>query len=636
LLGASELSSLRRRSGALLLVAVALFSTFTFWSATTLQIIKAEPTTGTGGLVSTDYEYVDLTYLTSHPQVFKGFPVATRGVVKFSASVYMYEDFWLQAQSNEKIPVVVRFAGLPIPREGSLIEVSGTIEYCDLEGGFFYLNASSLTEVKNVILIGWDGVQRNNLFELLNRSLLPNLSSFVNEGTIANITVMDHRTDTKAGWTQILTGYKWWRTGVFNNAYWFHSIPAGYTIPERVESHFGKSEVVTGFITGKLGHMEAQNGTGSAKTGLYTHEAIYSNIPLAADVCNVGDRNASVVGSLALQFLENYANSHFFAFFHFSDPDSAGHNQQSGGENSALYEQAIERCDDWLGQILNKLNTLNIAQNTSIYITADHGFDEGGYSHNNAPYIFLATNDKNVTRNGDEVDVAPTVYYGLGMWGDSFNPALDGYPLQVGLPEGVEQERQSIVADNTPPPKSSIVSPTSGANLAGTVVIKFNVTDKYLSAVLLLIDNALKTDGPWTWHRNGLVEADGSYNWDTTNINTGSHTITILAFDEHGATNGPSNSTIKVTVVIPELPTIPTPKPSPPPQESPTPHTSPTPQPNNQSATPPVIPPSNNPPVQPWGFLGSSLPMEYGYGIVVVIVVAIAAPTGYLYLKRKK
>jgi hypothetical protein len=117
-LGASELSSIRRRSGALFLVAVALFSTFTFWSAATLQIIKAEP-----------------------------------------------------------------------------------------------------TEVKNVILIGWDGVQRNHLFELLNGGNLSNLKSFVKEGTIANITVMDHRTDTKAGWTQILTGYKWWRTGVFNNAY---------------------------------------------------------------------------------------------------------------------------------------------------------------------------------------------------------------------------------------------------------------------------------------------------------------------------------------------------------------------------------------------------------------------------------
>jgi hypothetical protein len=486
------------------------------------------------------------------------------------------------------------------------------------------------TEVKNVILIGWDGVQRNHLFELLNRSLLPNLASFVDQGTIANITVMDHRTDTKAGWTQILTGYKWWRTGVFNNAYWFHSIPAGYTIPERVESHFGKSEVATGFLTGKLGHMEAQNGTGTAKTGLYTHEAIYSNIPLSTDVCNVGDRNASIVGPLTLEFLGNYSKSHFFAFFHFSDPDSAGHNQKSGGENSTLYEDAIIRCDYWLGQILNKLNALNITQNTLLYITADHGFDEGGYSHNYAPYIWLATNDKSVARNGDQVDVAPTVYHGLGMWNESFDPELDGYPLQESLPAGVEQKRQSILADNAPPPKATMVSPKNGVSLSGIVDIKFNASDKYLSAVLLLINNTLKAD----WQYKDVVEANGSYKWDTTNIKTGLYTITLLAFDEHGATNSPSNNTITVNVVVPESPPTPSPTPSLTPQQSLPPQASPTP--NNQSAAPPVTPPTNNPPLNPQGDSALSFPIEHICGIVVAIVAPVVAAIGYLYSKRKE
>ena len=89
-------------------------------------------------------------------------------------------------------------------------------------------------------------------------------------------------------------------------------------------------------ITGKMGHMEVQNGSSTTATGLYTHEAIYSNIPSQVDVCNVGDRNASIVGPLTLQFLENYSKSHFFAFFHFSDPDSAGHNH-SRAEKTRSY-----------------------------------------------------------------------------------------------------------------------------------------------------------------------------------------------------------------------------------------------------------------------------------------------------------
>jgi hypothetical protein len=404
-------------------------------------------------------------------------------------------------------------------------------------------------------LIGWDGVQRNHLFDLLNRSLLPNLASFANNGSLFNITVSDHGTDTKAGWTQILTGYRWLRTGVFNNVYWFHSIPAGYTIPERVENYFGRSNVKTGFIVGKLAHMEIQDGTGDAANGRYTHEAIYRNLPSALDVCTNGNKGANVVGPSMLQFLENNSNNHFFAFFHFSDPDSAGHNP-AGGENSVLYEQAIELCDNWLGQTLNKLNALNITQKTLVYLTADHGFDEGGFQHTNAPYIFFATNDKNVNRNGDQVDVAPTVYYGIGMWGQTFDPPLDGYPLQISLPEGVEQDRQNKLADVTPPSQASISSPAGGAIVAGTVNIAFNASDKYLSAALLLINNVLKADGPWIWRSADVVEANGSYAWDTTNVNPGSYTITVLSFDEHGANNGPSTSTVTVTLTaIPEIPT---------------------------------------------------------------------------------
>ncbi len=340
--------------------------------------------------------------------------------------------------------------------------------------------ANSQDVQKNVIVIGWDGVQRNHLYELLNRNLLPNLSSFASQGSLVNITVTDHGTDTKAGWTQILTGYKWWRTGVYNNVYWFHSIPAGYTIPERAENYFGRNQIITSFIVGKSFHMEITDGTFDTASGTYTHQALYRNLPSTLDVVNNGDKNSSVSGQLALNFIENRKNNHFFAFFHFSDPDTAGHFQ--GGENSDAYEQAIERCDYEFGRILDKLNSANLTQKTLIYLTADHGFDEGGKAHNNAPYIFLATNDKNVGRNGDQIDVAPTIYYGLGMWGQNFAPQLDGYPLQVSLPEEVEQSRQKVLTDITQPPKATFSAPVNGASLEGKVNIVFNASDTSLNA----------------------------------------------------------------------------------------------------------------------------------------------------------
>jgi hypothetical protein len=114
----------------------------TLLAATTVLIVKAKSDSLELGNVSNG-EYVDLSYLLLHIKMFEGFDVTTNGTVRFFGSIYMFEDFWLQAQNNAKIPVVTRLAGLPDPPDGAFIEVSGKIEYSNLEGGFYFLNATS-------------------------------------------------------------------------------------------------------------------------------------------------------------------------------------------------------------------------------------------------------------------------------------------------------------------------------------------------------------------------------------------------------------------------------------------------------------------------------------------------------------
>ena len=87
-----------------------------------------------------------------------------------------------------------------------------------------------------------------------------------------------------------------------------------------------------------------------------------------------------------------------------------------------------------------------------------------------------------------------------------------------------EERRQNILADNTQPQKPTIASPAAGADVFGTVLIKFNASDKYLNTVLLLINNTLKADGPWTWQQNDTVKVNGSYYWDTTTLPAGKYT----------------------------------------------------------------------------------------------------------------
>jgi hypothetical protein len=90
---------------------------------------------------NSEYLRVDLQYLAAHIESFCGIRVRTTGTVHFLCSIYMFEDFWL----SRVIPVVIRFANLPMPFENSRIEIFGVIEYCKLEGGFFYLNADYWT-----------------------------------------------------------------------------------------------------------------------------------------------------------------------------------------------------------------------------------------------------------------------------------------------------------------------------------------------------------------------------------------------------------------------------------------------------------------------------------------------------------
>lgn len=70
----------------------------------------------------------------------------------------------------------------------------------------------------HVVLIGWDGCQRNPLKEMIERKEVPNLMALAQEGRLVDIDVTTGATDTKAGWTQILTGCAPEKTGIFSNA----------------------------------------------------------------------------------------------------------------------------------------------------------------------------------------------------------------------------------------------------------------------------------------------------------------------------------------------------------------------------------------------------------------------------------
>jgi len=281
----------------------------------------------------------------------------------------------------------------------------------------------------NAILISWDGAQRQHLEELIAAKKVPAIQAFKTEGSFVSIQVKGHGTVTSAGHAQMLTGLTSKVNKVINNER-FEPIPEGYTIFERLENGLGKDNFFSAAVMGKSNYMGSQGPEALAdkKVPKYLKKGEpYFNARRSLDAW-YGDsvRDAELVTAKGLEYIEQYKDKRFFMFFHFSDPDVAGH---TSGENSEDYNEALIRCDALAGKIVEKLKALNIYNKTLIYVTADHGFNEGTDNHPNAPDIFLATNDKTVKNNGTQEDITPTILKQFNIDITKLEPPLAGKPL---------------------------------------------------------------------------------------------------------------------------------------------------------------------------------------------------------------
>ena len=321
--------------------------------------------------------------------------------------------------------------------------------------------ATAQTHPRNIILIGWDGAGRPQVAKCLERRQLPNLEKLADEGKMVEIDIYG-KTDTKAGWTEILTGYGPEKTGVYTNAC-FQPIPEGYTVFERLKKHFGK-DFVTAAVIGKKIHCgecdpprkmtvdevrrkNAAGGHSKRYQGKLRPDELppggevvvengveYVTVPGSpylhaarnTDSWEYGLMADKKVGKRALELIEKNKDKPFFFFIHFAEVDHNGHWH---GEDSKEYTKALISNDEWTGKIIAKLKELGLYGKTVVYVTADHGFNGHTNHHGCAPYVWLATNDKSVSRNGRRDDVTPTILERFGLDLGKIAPALDGRPL---------------------------------------------------------------------------------------------------------------------------------------------------------------------------------------------------------------
>jgi len=341
-------------------------------------------------------------------------------------------------------------------------------------------DASRDGPAQNVILFGWDGAQREHVHQCLERGELPTLKKLSEEGALVDVDVITGATDTKAGWSQILTGYNPETTGVYSNGR-YRDIPEGLSVFERLKKHFGADFVCVAVI-GKSGHCGEINApfkkrldeVGKPKPGaqppkgkkprrpqrgkvveedgvkyLVFEGSPYYTMHQSCDVWEFGLAKDERVGNRALELLEKYKDKPFF-FVHFAEVDHSGHGH---GENSKQYNDALISNDTWTGKIIEKLKELGLYDKTLVYVTADHGFDEDKGSHGYAPFVVLGTNDPKVDRAGMRQDVAPTILARFGLDLSKIEPPLDGEPLSQPATKPVLKAPEKKGAPKGPGPK---------------------------------------------------------------------------------------------------------------------------------------------------------------------------------------
>ena len=268
----------------------------------------------------------------------------------------------------------------------------------------------------NAILISWDGLDRSVLKELLGANKLPNLAALIKDGSLQDIEVTGHPTVTAPGHAEMLTGLDVARTGVVDDTI-YQAIPEGLTIFERVQKQLGADAVQTIMVTSKGGYMDGANADEPYWFAKKHVTFFQSKGALAPET-----------GQTCLDALGKHHDPRFLAFFHFRDPDSAGHFR---GMDSGAYRRAAMDCDEWLGKIVAWLQEGKLYDRTLVYVTADHGFDLHGFNHLKAPHSWLATNDKTVVRGGSHADIAATILTRFGVDVAKLQPRLIGSDLAV-------------------------------------------------------------------------------------------------------------------------------------------------------------------------------------------------------------
>ena len=219
------------------------------------------------------------------------------------------------------------------------------------------LLSAQVKGVKHVILIGVDGMGANYLSKTKN---IPVMQSIMRMGVSTMHARCVSPSSSADNWASMVMG-----AGPELHGYteWNSQKPE---IPSRALDHYGLFPTIYALLrdqrpNAKIGVIYSWGGIGY----LFPKQAVNKDDHTSNDSLTA-DHSAKYIQSEKPDFL----------FVHFDGVDGAGH---SIGWGTKEYYSAIQRTDEYIGQIIQSVKDAGIENNTVIIVTADHGGIKTGH-----------------------------------------------------------------------------------------------------------------------------------------------------------------------------------------------------------------------------------------------------------------
>jgi hypothetical protein len=363
---------------------------------------------------------------------------------------------------------------------------------------------------QRVILVIWDGAQRNHFIELYNGNQLPNIKEMVaNGGLLRTDLIINTETcvegsgdgydlETGPACAAMISGYGYPVMQNQDNRF-PHPIPPGLTFFEQLEQV----------------HPEVKTGIVSNRSEEFWPLPALENAQPTMDYWWATKSRNHLVLEKTLQFLDLYSASPFFLLVHFVTPDNAGH---AMGENSIEYTNTMIDDDNRLGDIFDKLTELGIRDHTTVLVTTDHGFDENGIDHevctDDNRDIWIASNRADVIGNlkvpAYQTGITPTLFDLFEMDKNLVDPAFPSSSLfLIQEPTITPTETTTVTptdtatpGDSPTPTETSVVSPTLTATITPTPSDTPTPTSTPTDKLVFV------TSGTYSGNLGGLAGAD--------------------------------------------------------------------------------------------------------------------------------